>query len=228
VTIIGLYSNVSGELDNTDARATAPRDWLTEELRTAPTDRCLLLAVHHPVYSLGGHGPTPRVGKAIDHAIGASGRVPDAVLSGHAHNYQRFTRTLDGRQVPYLVAGAGGMVGYDLSRVHKHRDPGEAVKLGHHNHQSPGFLRVTVRKDRLVGEYVTVPGPSRENDGEKRDDTFEADVGLVLPGQPVHPVPDRPEALRRRVARGLGGRVQWGPTAVITSPPTAATSASSG
>jgi hypothetical protein len=102
--------------------------------------------------------------------------VPDAVLSGHAHNYQRFTRTLDGRQIPYLVVGAGGMVGYDLSRVHKHRDPGEGVKLEHHNHQSPGFLRVTVRKDRLVGEYFTVPGPSRENDGEKRDDKFELDL----------------------------------------------------
>jgi hypothetical protein len=176
VTVLGLYSNVSGELDNTDARATAQRDWLTEELCTAPADRCLLVAVHHPIYSLGSHGPTRRVAEALDHAIRHSGRVPDAVLSGHDHNYQRFTRKLDGREIPYLVVGAGGMTGYDLSRVHKHRDPGEGVKLEHHNHQRPGFLRVTVSEDRLVGEYFTVPGPSRENDGETRDDHFKLDL----------------------------------------------------
>jgi hypothetical protein len=176
VTILGLYSNVSGELDYTDARSTAQRDWLTEELRTAPADRCLLVAVHHPVYSLGGHGPTPRVAEALDQAFQAAGRVPDAVLSGHAHNYQRFTRRLDGREIPYLIVGAGGMAGYDLSRVHKHRDPGAGVTLEHHNHTSPGFLRVTVRPDQLVGEYFTVPGPGRENDGETRDDHFRLDL----------------------------------------------------
>jgi hypothetical protein len=176
VTVIGLYSNVSGELDNTDAKATAQRDWLTEELGSAPADRCLLIAVHHPIYSLGSHGPTRRVAQALDHAIRHSGRVPDAVLSGHDHNYQRFTRKLDGREIPYLIVGAGGMTGYDLSRVHKHRDPGEGVKLEHHNHQRPGFLRVTVSPEHLVGEYFTVPGPGRENDGEERDDHFKLDL----------------------------------------------------
>jgi hypothetical protein len=176
VTIIGLYSNVSGELDNTDARATAQRDWLAEELRTAPADRCLLVAVHHPIYSLGSHGPTRRVAQALDDAVKAGGRVPDAVLSGHYHNYQRFTRKFDGRDVPYLVVGAGGMAGYDLSRVHKHRGPGEGVKLEHHNHQRPGFLRLGVTPDRLVGEYFVVPGPGRENDGEERDDHFTLDL----------------------------------------------------
>ncbi len=35
---------------------------------------------------------------------------PHAVLSGHAHNYQRFTRTRsrDGAQIPYVTCGNGG------------------------------------------------------------------------------------------------------------------------
>ena len=36
----------------------------------------------------------------------ASGRTP--TLSGHAHNYQRLTRTLNGMDIPYIVAGSGG------------------------------------------------------------------------------------------------------------------------
>ena len=68
------------------------------------------------------------------------------------------------------------MTAYDLARVHKHRDPGEGVKLEHHNHQRPGFLRVTITPDRLVGEYFTAPGPGRESDGEERDDHFSLDI----------------------------------------------------
>jgi hypothetical protein len=29
-------------------------------------------------------------------------------FSGYVHNYQRFSRTVDGQMVPYIVAGAGG------------------------------------------------------------------------------------------------------------------------
>ena len=40
--------------------------------------------------------------------------TPDMVVTGHVHNYQRFTRTVHGdeggdeKEVPYVVAGAGG------------------------------------------------------------------------------------------------------------------------
>lgn len=30
------------------------------------------------------------------------------MLSGHAHLYQRFTRRVSGREIPYVVAGSGG------------------------------------------------------------------------------------------------------------------------
>ena len=68
------------------------------------------------------------------------------------------------------------MAGYELSHVHKHRDPGDAVKLEHHNDKSPGFLRLKVSRVHLKGAYFTVPEPGHENDGEKRDDSFTLDL----------------------------------------------------
>jgi hypothetical protein len=44
----------------------------------------------------------------IDTAARAAGFWPDAILSCHAHLYQRFTRNVDGRQIPYIVSGGGG------------------------------------------------------------------------------------------------------------------------
>ncbi|MGH9919521.1 MAG: hypothetical protein ACRD6W_11745, partial [Nitrososphaerales archaeon] len=35
-------------------------------------------------------------------------RYPDIVLSGHVHNYQRYTRQIAGRDLPFIVAGGGG------------------------------------------------------------------------------------------------------------------------
>ena len=44
----------------------------------------------------------------IDSACTAAGVWPHAVFSGHAHNYQRYTRTVNSMQIPFLVAGCGG------------------------------------------------------------------------------------------------------------------------
>lgn len=77
----------------------------------------VLIAVHHPPYvaitrspkiNTGRHGGSPLMLKDIDTACENTGVWPHAVLSGHAHNYQRFTRTLDDRETPFVVAGNGG------------------------------------------------------------------------------------------------------------------------
>ena len=44
----------------------------------------------------------------IDAVSRRTGVWPHAVLSGHAHNYQRYTRTVESMQIPYVVAGTGG------------------------------------------------------------------------------------------------------------------------
>ena len=87
-TIIGLYSNVDGELD---AKGTFEQQhWLAQQLQAAPTDRALIVAVHHAPYSLDtSHGGYGDIGTALDRAINTTGRTPDLVLSGHVHNYQR-------------------------------------------------------------------------------------------------------------------------------------------
>jgi hypothetical protein len=70
----------------------------------------LIVAHHHPPYTMGGrHGWSAAMQAQIDAACTAAGVWPHAVLSGHVHNYQRFTRTRgDGTQIPYVVCGNGG------------------------------------------------------------------------------------------------------------------------
>jgi len=70
----------------------------------------LIIAHHHPPYTMGGrHGWSLGLQAQIDAACAAAGVWPHAVLSGHVHNYQRFTRTrADGSEIPYVVCGNGG------------------------------------------------------------------------------------------------------------------------
>jgi Calcineurin-like phosphoesterase len=119
VTIVGLYTNVpeGGRLDEDQI------DWLQGELSDAAKDRAVLVALHHPVYSADAHhGGSARMGEVLDAAIKASGRTPDLILTAHVHNYQRFTRMLDDREIPYIVAGAGGY--WHLHYIHGQGRPG--------------------------------------------------------------------------------------------------------
>jgi len=107
-TIIGLYSNVDGTLD---ARGTNEQLlWFQQQVQSAPQDKALIVAVHHPPYSLDtAHGGYPDIEIALDRVIQATKRIPTIVLSGHVHSYQRFGRKLETKtNIPYVVAGAGG------------------------------------------------------------------------------------------------------------------------
>ena len=121
VSIIGLYSNVldtgGGIISSQGGHfplVNDQLDFLTSELkRLKPQrqagERAILIAVHHPPLSVDAKtGGSGGLMKDIDSCCTAAGLWPDAVLSGHAHLYQRFTRTVNGRQVPYIVSGSGG------------------------------------------------------------------------------------------------------------------------
>ena len=122
VSIIGLYSNVlegPGVISSQGGHYPTMNDdqltFLTEELtRLAPAREAgqlaIVLATHHPPASADAkHGGGTGLATDIDSCCQQAGIWPDAVLSGHAHLYERFTRlTADGRQIPYIVAGAGG------------------------------------------------------------------------------------------------------------------------
>lgn len=181
VTIVGLYTNVpeGGRLDEGQI------NWLHAELAHAPADRALLVTMHHPIYSGDDHhSGSAYMGTVLDEAIHRAGRVPDAVLAGHVHNYQRFTRTLNNRQVPYIVAGAGGY--YNLH--HMLRPGGQAVEapvdfagrdvsLARFCDDRHGYLRLEVAAHTLKGAYYAAAGSGQRPAAATRPvDSFTLDL----------------------------------------------------
>ncbi len=122
VSIIGLYTNVLetfGVISSQNGHFGPPLNndqlnWLISELKRlkeprANLERAVLLACHHPPVSADrAHGGAVGHAHDIDKACREAGFWPDAILSGHAHLYQRFTRNTGQRQIPYIVAGSGG------------------------------------------------------------------------------------------------------------------------
>jgi hypothetical protein len=163
-TIIGLFSNVDGSLDAEGV--TEQADWLLTQLKAAAKDKCLIVTVHHPCYSLDtSHGGYPLILADLDAAFKKANRLPDAVFSGHVHNYQRFTRTVRGKKIPYVVAGAGGYVNKpgSIHRLQK-TDNGDFIKvpfhtkhkdvvLNYYNQSNPGFLKITIDRQFIHGAY---------------------------------------------------------------------------
>jgi hypothetical protein len=108
--------------------------------------------------------------KAIDECCTKAGIWPDLVLSGHAHLYERYTRTMkaDGRQIPYIVAGNGGY--YDLPGLKTKSDgskptagqqsepdgQGNTISLDQNDDTEYGFLCITVSKATIQVEALTV------------------------------------------------------------------------
>jgi hypothetical protein len=99
----------------------------------------VLLATHHPPFSYsppsssggagGNHGCSTAMLQQIDNICDQEGVYPHAFLSGHAHNYQRYTRILDfgGKEidVPFIVCGDGGHNVNALVRAKKGTTPAE-------------------------------------------------------------------------------------------------------
>ena len=119
VRILGLYSNVledpgvisdqNGTYSALDQRQIT---FLTTALKRAKSEKypgALIIATHRPPFTGGSdHGASPLMLSDLDNACTAAGVWPHAVFSGHAHNYQRFTRIASGFQIPYMAAGCGG------------------------------------------------------------------------------------------------------------------------
>ncbi len=166
-TIIGLYSNVGGSLDLWSDKNHPQFSWFVNQLQQADKNKALILTVHHSPFSLDSeHGGYPDILDAIDQAVAAAGgRYPDLILSGHVHNYQRFHRQVQGGTYIHIVAGAGGYA--SVKTMHKlQADPTSkarvktpfattmaGVSLVSYNEDLPGFLRITVDKQFIKGEY---------------------------------------------------------------------------
>lgn len=174
ISIIGLYSNVEGTLD---ARGTfEQQSWLEQQLTSVNSkDGFVVIAVHHPPYSLDKtHGGYPDIVAALDQAMETTGVIPHAVLSGHVHNMQRFTRRFGGREIPYVIDGRGGYANTDRL-AHKlqkdandqyptvpvttrsEQDPALELDLEYYDQDNAGFLRVTVTAETLTIDAFRVP-----------------------------------------------------------------------
>lgn len=165
VTIVGLYTNVpeGGKLGQNQI------EWFKQELAAAPTDRALILALHHPLYSAYGHHPGSLPMKLmVEEAAKDSGRTPDLILAGHVHDYQRFTGNINGKQVPCIVAGAGGynqklhMLDrkmFDPKGV-PYKMPNAPETLDSFNDFQHGYLLIDVRPGQILGSYIAVDDPT--------------------------------------------------------------------
>jgi len=199
VRIIGLFSNAledPGVISNLDKNKKWPAvsnvqiKFLQAQLKLIKQQKfagAVLLATHHPAFSYspkstsggagGNHGCSTAMLQQIDAICQEEGVYPHAFLSGHAHNYQRYTRIMDfgGKEidVPFIVCGDGGHNVNTLVRAKKGTTPTEPrsgddviylegkpeegetkTKVKHlilakYDDHNYGYLRVQVDKDYL-------------------------------------------------------------------------------
>jgi Calcineurin-like phosphoesterase len=172
VRIVALYANIledPGVIANPEI-GKSQLDFIEAALTRIKHERyegALLFATHHPPYTAGSvHGWSIEMLSQIDEICERVGVLPHAFISGHAHNYQRFTRTRsDGAQIPYLVCGNGGHALARISKT-KHgktlRTPQiiqprhgktDQVVFENYDDQDYGYLRVVVNSVQLRIEY---------------------------------------------------------------------------
>jgi hypothetical protein len=209
VRIIGLFSNsledpgvISSQGGTWKTVPDVQLDFLTAQLKRIKTENyagAVLLATHHPAFSYappkgaggrgGNHSGNSVMLEEIDTICKAQGVYPHAFLSGHAHNYQRYTRTLNfgggTYHVPFIVCGDGGHNANPLVQARKgqpaqeprapvdvsYLDTTKAVQasslvLEQYDDRNYGYLRITVSAEQLqiVFHNVGTSGPGSRVD----------------------------------------------------------------
>jgi hypothetical protein len=169
-SIVGLYSNTPdkgpGVISTPDPAGPASavgqeqKNFLVREVKRLATARAagkfkaFILALHHPPYK-GSDTSVKGLCNDLDDAFTQGGLWPDLVLCGHEHDYARYTRSINGRQIPYLVAGCGG---YNLTPTSPASDPNVKVpqKLAQNNPalrayiKAFGYLKIKVNSTKLA------------------------------------------------------------------------------
>ncbi|PVH26519.1 metallophosphoesterase family protein [Sphingobacterium corticibacter] len=182
--IIGLYGNINkhGMIDATQ------KAWFKEELKRAkahPEKQALLICLHHAPYSAdSNHGSSTPMIELLDEAFEEIDILPDAVFSGHVHNYQRFVKHYPNKDVPYIVAGAGGYA--DLHQVATKTDSTVSpltakygkVTLENYCDNRFGFLALNIQRSlenndlKISGSYFALTGAHDSNEEPECVDRF--------------------------------------------------------
>jgi hypothetical protein len=163
--IIALYSNVLEDpgFIASDDIGDSQLEYLKAALHRVDADKfsgALIIAHHHPAFTVGSkHGWSEAMRKQIDAAYAQANVWPHAVLSAHAHNYQRFTRVHENMEIPYIVAGNGG---HNVTRLKRAKDAGgrpthsasrsrtDAATRYESPYRAPTVLQEASREDDLV------------------------------------------------------------------------------
>lgn len=166
--IIGLYSNVP----KFGVITAEQREWFITELQHAATekaDKAIIVCIHHAPYSADiNHGSSLPMINFMDDCFNAAGVRPDLVLSGHVHDYQRFSKTYaDGTSVPFIVCGGGGFD--ELHPLAERDDPRfsndsplfDQVALKGYCVMQHGFLKLEIAREAgrlsISGDYYAIP-----------------------------------------------------------------------
>ncbi len=218
VRIVGLFSNaledpgvISSETTKGKAKwPTVPDyqlDFLTAQLQLIKTSNyqgAVILAVHHPPFTYspasggsggGKHYGSPIMLSQIDAICKQTGVYPHAVISGHAHNYQRFTRALTfagkNYSVPFIICGDSGHNVSALTSASfgkKVPEPGDNVDVSYmdgskvvqstgltlnkHDQLNSGYLRVSVTAKQLTITF----NPVSKTGAPVKPDTVRVDL----------------------------------------------------
>ena len=147
----------------------AQLDFLTAALERVKREQyagALLFAHHHPPYAIGGqHSSSTAMRQQMDEICSQVAVWPHAVLAGHAHSYQRFTRhRADGSEIPYIICGNGG---HNVQKLRPQnglalrtpqtvqvKAPGQdEVTFENYDDTNYGYLRVIADAQQLRIEY---------------------------------------------------------------------------
>lgn len=199
VRIIALFSNaledpgvISSEGGTWSTLPDVQLDYLTAQFQAIKAQNyagAVLIAVHHPPFTYapppqgsgagGDHSSSSDMLRQIDTICVAQGVYPHAFISGHAHNYQRYTRniTFGGANytVPYIICGDGGHNVNPIVQAQSGQpaqEPGDGtdvsylevkpavttsgVVLNKHNDADYGYLRITADSQKLKIDFQAV------------------------------------------------------------------------
>jgi len=164
-TIIGLFSNVS------ETEAALHQDqinWFKGELSAAEPHKALFVTIHHPPFSGDDeHSGSTVAEKILFESFAETGVYPHFIMSGHVHNFQRFTvsQQIGGSngQITCLVLGNGGYT--RLGQLHKlggeyPQAPlqlTDNLSLDAYDQQNFGFARIEVSASEIVTTVFTAP-----------------------------------------------------------------------
>ncbi len=180
-TFVGLYTNVpeGGSIDSVQ------QQWVTNEFATAPQNLPLIFSLHHPIYSFDVyHSGSSKMADVLENAIRDTGRVPNLVLSGHVHDYQRIEKTIaPNGPTPFLVTGNGGY--HNLHALHSKPgdvapDTGAVLRYG--SDTTWGFVTLTIDNKTIRGVTTQV---DRTGKVLKTGDTFSYPAAAVMLADPT-------------------------------------------